>query len=81
MKLKKGFGNKSVISVVGIYQSFILLKTRWINHSIEVKNNFEEKKDVCLKDKKRLGGFECVKERENRKKLEGLSLCLSWSAI
>ena len=54
MMLKKGSGNKSGISVEGIYQSFILLKTRLINHSIGVKNNnFEEKKDVCLKDKER----------------------------
>ena len=54
MMLKKGYGNKSGISVEGIYQSFILLKTRLINHSIGVKNNnFEEKKDVCLKDKER----------------------------
>ena len=70
MMLKKGSGNKSGISVEGIYQSFILLKTRLINHSIGVKNNnFEEKKDVCLKDKERQGGFEC-KKREKIEKNE-----------
>ena len=68
MTLKKGSGNKSVISVEGIYQSFILLKTRLINHSIGVKNNnFQEKKDVCLKDKERQGGFERKKERKQKK--------------
>ena len=34
MKLKKGFGNKSVILVEGIYQSFILPAENKINKSL-----------------------------------------------